>query len=118
MPEAFYTRLYDKWRVVGSYTEDGNCFVFFPPLPTTIILVKETKQLFSGILMRGSALHLSQLRVVVLFKRILHHCKETPFVFNLTWMALAFIGCFTNSYFVLYRSGFTCTGDCVPEFTP
>lgn len=104
MPGAFYTLLHNKWRVVGSYTEDGNCFVFFRPLPTMIILVKETKQLFSGVLMRVSnALHLSQLRVVVLLKCILHHCKETPFVFNLTWMALAFIGCFTNSHFVLCR---------------
>lgn len=45
----------------------------------------------SGMLLGGSALYLSQLRVVVLPKCVLYHCKETPSVINyLAWLALEF----------------------------
>lgn len=45
----------------------------------------------SDMLLGGSALYLSQLRVAISPNCVLHLCKEAPFVINyLAWLALQF----------------------------
>lgn len=71
-------------------------------------------------LLGGSALYFSELRVAIVSKCILHPYKETPFVINyLVWLAVEFSRQCTTSplYFVLCRAGHTWIGDYIALIT-